>query len=196
MSFVDELNERYFNGELSPSALARLAPVETERQEVQAFVRRAFDQLHRSNIDARNFPETLAWIIAGAIPKVLPGAWGGIVPPITQNGRHTVVDTYLAENPWRPLGPGDQLLDLGCGFPPVTTLETAARFPGARITGADPTFGKYLVIDEHGDYAVFDAESNLLYFQADIRSPVRWGVLHADPQATRRRFSGHLVGRG
>jgi len=55
--------------------------------------------------------------------KILPGAWGGSVPPITQKGRHSAIDDYLARNPWRPLRDGDRLLDLGCGFLAVELAE-------------------------------------------------------------------------
>ena len=192
MSFIGEMNSRYFDGALSPSALQLLAPLDTERDEVQAFARRAFDQLHRQHVGARDFSNLLAWGLGSLIRLVLPGAWGGIVPPITVPGRQAVLDEYLVKNPWRPIAEGDQLLDLGCGFPPVTTVDAAARFPDCHITGADPSFAKYLVRESNGNYAAFDESDGLLYFQSGASNAAAWRGMFDDPAETRRRFSGYL----
>lgn len=192
MSFVGKLNDRYFDGDLSPEVIRLLEPVNDERAEVHEFVERMFRQLRTEGIGATDFSEGLAWIVGDFLSKILPGAWGGIVPPITQKGRHSGVDEYLARNPWRAIGAGDTLLDLGCGFPPITTLDCAERFPGLSITGADPSFGKYLVRESNGDYAVFADSGDLLYFQAGAAGAARWEALYRDPDETRRRFASRL----
>jgi len=192
MSFIAEMNTRYFDGGLSSAALQLLAPLERERAEVQAFTRRAFDQLHRQHVGAEDFPDLMAWSLGSLVGLVLPGAWGGIVPPITVPGRQAILDEYLTKNPWRSIGDGDHLLDLGCGFPPVTTIDAAARFPNCRITGADPSFAKYLVREANGNYAAFDESGTLLYFQSGSSNAVAWRGMFDDPAATRRRFTDHL----
>lgn len=192
MSFTRRLNREYFADKLSQDVMALLAPIDDQRIEVQQFVARMFRQMHRRRTDARDFSERLALIAGALLQHLLPGAWGAI-PPITQNGRHATIDDYLARNPWRPLGSGDSLLDLGCGFPPVTTLETAERFPEVSIVGADPSFGEYLVREATGDYAVFDAHDRLLYFQPTARSAERWRAMFTDPGETRARFAAHLA---
>jgi hypothetical protein len=60
------------------------------------------------------------------------------------------------------------------------------------VTGADPSFGGYLVREASGDYAVFDQDARLLFFQPDNRAYDRWTALYKDPAATRARFAGHL----
>lgn len=192
MTCVSDLNSRYFDGALSAGVLALLAPIDDERPEVQRFVERIFRQFQREHLPATDFSEALAWITGFFLPKILPGAWGGSVPPITQQGRHAAIDEYLARNPWRPLQDGDRLLDLGCGFPPVTTLDAAERFPRVAITGADPALGKYLVRDVNGDYAVFNEDLRLIYFQAGTVDVVRWEALYNNPQATADRFLSML----
>ena len=192
MSFVSDLNARYFEGGLSSDVLALLAPIDDQRPEVRDFVARACTLMQQARIPAQDFSEGLAWVIGYFLPNILPGAWGGAVPPITQEGRHAAVDEYLARNSWRPLADGDSLLDIGCGFPPMTTLDSARRFPGVRITGADPSFGKYLVREDGGDYAVFDDAGSLLYFQAGATDVDRWDELYRDTEATRTRFLGRL----
>lgn len=192
MSFIRKLNREYFRDGLSPEVMALLAPVDDQRVEVQQVVARMFRQMHRRRTDPRDFPERLALVAGALLQHLLPGAWGAI-PPITQTGRHAAIDDYLARNPWKPLGDGDRLLDLGCGFPPVTTLETADRFPQVSIVGADPSFGEYLVKEGNGDYAVFDANDRLLYFQPTARSADRWRAMFTDPGQTRQRFAAHLA---
>jgi hypothetical protein len=172
--------------------MALLAPIDGQRIEVQQFVARMFRQMHRQQTDARDFSERMALITGALLHHILPGAWGAI-PPITQTGRHAAIDDYLARNPWRPPSAGDCLLDLGCGFPPVTTLETAERFPQVSIVGADPSFGEYLVREATGDYAVFDATGSLLYFQPTARVAERWRAMFVDPALTRGRFAAHLA---
>jgi hypothetical protein len=192
MSFVTGLNQRYFDGGLSQATLDLLAPIDNERPDVRRLVERMCRQFQRAKLPATDFSEALAWITGFFLPKILPGAWGGSVPPITQKGRHSAIDDYLARNPWRPLRDGDRLLDLGCGFPPVTTLDTAERFPQVSIKGADPALGKYLVRDANGDYAVFDDGFGLIYFQAGAVDIVRWQALYDDPRATAERFLSEL----
>ena len=193
MSILDDLNETYFGGRLSPAVRTFLAPLNDEREEVRSFVERMSRNMRRQGIGAEDFNETLAWSLGYFLPKILPGAWGGAVPPITSEGRHGAIDAYMECNPWRVLGPGDRLLDVGCGFPPFTTIESARRFPRVQVTGADPSFAPYLVRHNNGDYACFDAETELLYFQPASNDVERWEELYRDPEATRRRFREPLL---
>jgi len=192
MSLIQQLNADYFDNALSDTVLQHLLQVENESQEVQNFVARMCRQLHRQQIKARDFTEMMAWVAGQLLSRILPGAWGGNVPPLTVQGRHALVDEYLAGNPWRALQAGDTLLDLGCGYPPVTTLDTAKRFPEIDIIGADTSFGKYLIREEDGTYALFNAEDVLLYYQAGAADPQRWTDLFSDPVATNDYFSGVL----
>ena len=193
MPFLDHLSETYFDGRLSPEVRGLMAPLADERDEVQEFIERMCRTMRRQEIGAEDLSETLAWAIAYFLPKILPGAWGGSVPPITSEGRHRTIDDYLECNPWRALGPGDRFLDLGCGFPPVTALETARRFPDVLVTAADPSFARYLVRHENGDYACFGPHTELLYFQPGANAVERWEGLYLDPEDTRSRFRGPLL---
>jgi hypothetical protein len=191
MSFAGSLNERYFDGKLSPEVMALIGLVDDQRPEVHRFVDRMFSHMHRRRMGATEFSEGLAWVTGYFLQNILPGAWGTI-PPITQRGRHSKIDDYLTKNPWRPMTDGDRLLDLGCGFPPVTTLDTADRYATLNIVGADPSFGAYLVREANGDYAVFSEAAELIYFQPGAMDADRWTAMYADPRETRRRFTAHL----
>ncbi len=193
MLFMERVNQEYFDGELSPAVMAHMETINEERPEVQSWVERMARQMRAQHFGGKDFNEVLAWVIGTLLSKILPGAWGGSVPPVTVEGRHAGVDDYMEQNPWRPLVLGDRFLDLGCGFPPVTTMNSAKRFPGVQVIGADPSFARYLVQDPNGDYACFDPNAELIYFQTGSNEVDRWDALFSDPDATRDRFRAYLL---
>jgi SAM-dependent methyltransferase len=190
---VDVWNARYFDGRLSPTVLDLLRGLDTADASAQSFADRAFRLMRAARIDATDVSLLTAWQLGVIVPHVLPSAWGGIIPPITTTGRHKLIDEYILSNPWhRPSGRG-VLLDLGCGFPPLTTVDSARRLTGWDVIGADPAFGHYIVYDEVGDYACFSDTTSPRYYQASATDPARWNKLHADPAATRARFTALLA---
>ena len=193
MTFLDRINQNYFNNGLSPEVLLLLDPINRERIEVQNWVERMSRQMKNQRFRAQDFNELKAWVVGSIVTNLLPGAWRGYVPPITLKGRHAAIDDYMESNRWKRLSAGDHLLDLGCGFPPHTTIDTAKRFPGVHIKGADPSFGRYQVKDTNDDYACFDHEIELLYFQPGSNEPERWEALFKDAEATKEHFRRHLI---
>jgi Methylase of chemotaxis methyl-accepting proteins len=186
---LNRWNQQYFDGKLSPAILEFLKDLPNQSDEVQSFVERMFRFMNLAGFPARDFSVILGWAIGFMPSRILPGAWGGLIPPITLEGRHIKIDDYLAINPWKALRDGSKLLDLGCGFPPHTTLDTAKRFPHWQITGADPSFGRYIVYDERGNYACFREDRTIRYFQPSRTDLTQWDVLYSDPEAARAHFS-------
>ncbi len=189
---IERWNETYFGGNLSTDALELLRDVEKQAPEVQATVEMMFRLMATSKFQAKDFSPLLAWEYGFILSRIHPNTWGGMIPPITLQGRHARIDVYVATNPWSSFGGGSVFLDLGCGFPPLTTVDTAKRFPEWRIIGADPSFGLYMVFDTRGDYACFDTETKLRYFQPGTRDPARWDQMHRDRAATMDQFTGLL----
>ena len=187
---LERLNTTYFDGQLSPATLGGLAGLPQQSAEVQVFVERICKYMKRAHFGAVNFSDSLAFIIGTIVPGLAPGAWGGKVPPITHPGRHVKIDTYIDDTPWRETTAVPALLDVGCGFPPATTVETADRLPGYRITGLDPLLPYYIAYDEQGDYATFDQEGTLEYFQAGVPDAERYATLLQNRAATVARFTG------
>ena len=68
-----------------------------------------------SNFSGKDFSHYLAWILGAIVPKILPGAWGGIVPPITSADRHQKIDEYIQLKLYDPSTAETRLIDLGCG---------------------------------------------------------------------------------
>jgi hypothetical protein len=80
------------------------------------------------------------------------------------------------------------MLDIGCGFPPYTTLDTANYLPDWTITGADPSLPIYLIYDEAGNYATLDEHKSTVYFQPALPTLENWNQLLANSTATKLRF--------
>jgi SAM-dependent methyltransferase len=99
-------------------------------------------------LEPRNISPAMAWWIAKLMPPILLGAFGGTVPAITMEGRHRRLDDYLSSNPWTVLDAGSIILDIGCAFPPLTTMDIAARFPTWRVIGVDRRFDDQIIPDD------------------------------------------------
>ena len=184
---IEELCDRYLGGRPSEAVLQLLKSAEQQRPEVRDFVERAFRLMALSKFDPRDISPTIARFFVVFAPSILPGAWGGIVPPITLAGRHKKIDAYLRSNPWITFAPGTVLLDVGCGFPPQTSMDAAEAFPEWQIVGSDPAFEPYLLYDERGNYATFNLNGALRYFQPG--RPEEFLRLYADRNATIQNFS-------
>jgi SAM-dependent methyltransferase len=184
---VEELCDRYLGGRPSEPVLQLLKQAEHQRPEVRDFLERAVRLMALTKFDPRDLSPAVARFFAIFAPSILPGAWGGIVPPLTMPGRHKKIDAYLRSHPWASFEPGTVLLDLGCGFPPQTSMDAADAFPEWQIVGADPSFEPYLLYDERENYASFDSSGKLRYFQAS--RPTEFPQLYSDRNATIRRFS-------
>ncbi|MEV4312326.1 hypothetical protein [Actinocrispum sp. NPDC049592] len=181
---LDRWNSAYFDGRLSPAVLAELAALTDASPDAQALADRAFRLMRRARVGAADFSGLTAWMIGFSAPRTVPSAWSGSVPPVTMSGRHGKIDSYVAGNPWHTPVRDAVFVDLGCGFPPFTTIDTAKRLPTWRVIGVDPAFGDYLVYDHAGAYASFAADRRLLYYQAGNYEP--------DQAATSARFRALL----
>jgi hypothetical protein len=126
---VEELCDRYLGGRPSEAVLQLLKNAEGQRAEVRNFLERGFRLMALSKFDPRDLSPAVARFFVVFAPSILPDAWGGIVPPITMPDRHKKIDAYLRSNPWMNFEPGTVLLDLGCGFPPQTSMDAADSFP-------------------------------------------------------------------
>jgi len=184
-----EMADQHFDGRLSAASLDQFEGRSLLSSEAREVLDRMFRLMKLSKFPPEDFSEHLAWTIAFAVARIVPSAWGGLIPPITGAGRHTQIDEYIASNPWYDAPPNATLLDLGCGFPPQTTVDAAVRFPSWQIVGADPSLAAYLVYDERGDYASFNEDGELFYFQPGAAADYdRWDEMLSDPASTRSRF--------
>ncbi len=181
---LDRWNSAYFDGRLSPAVLAELEALTDASPDAQALADRAFRLMRRARVSAADFSGLTAWMIGFSAPRTVPSAWSGSVPPVTMAGRHRKIDEYVAGNPWHSPSHDAVFVDLGCGFPPFTTIDTAKRLPSWRVIGVDPAFGDYLVYDHWGAYASFAEDGRLLYYQAGNYEP--------DQAATGARFRALL----
>lgn len=185
--YVTELNDKYFAGQLSPAFLGKLADLSPDPA-VRAVVDRLFRMMRRGGYEASDLSPSQGAFLGSMVARVIPGAWGGRIPPITFADRHCKIDQYVTNNRWLPAKEQGRLLDLGCGFPPLTTVETADHLPGWQVWGVDPLIAAYLLYDGKGNYAIFDDQKHAQYFQPIVPSGPNWNALLGNAEATRSRL--------
>jgi hypothetical protein len=182
----DELVHQYLEQPL-PAGLAASFDMSALSAESYDFILRMLALMKQSGFSATEFTPHLIHWMSVTVPGTLPGAWNGRIPPLTLPGRHQKLDAYVAAWAKDTAIEADAYVDIGCGFPPVTSVDTANRFTNWRVYGIDRSFADYVLYDREGHYACFDQAGNFLYFQALMNASGR--ALYADPQATRNRFS-------
>ena len=170
-----------------PEDLAGTVSLSDLPAETVGFIHRALDLMAEAGYSATDFTPTLVRWFSITIPTMLPGAWGGRIPPITLPGRHARLDAYVAGQQWPDRDEPCRFLDIGCGFPPLTTADTARALPHWQVTGVDRCFAEYVLYDPEGHYACFDAQGDYLYLQPAMKPSAR--ALYENPAATRQRFS-------
>lgn len=188
-AYVEELNRSFFGGRLSPAFSERLAVLPVERADVRAFIERMCRLMTVAGLGPTDLSPLQGEVLGALLARLLPGTWEGRVPPITVAGRHRRIDQLIG----RVMGTDQRtMLDVACGFPPLTTVDTANALPEWQITGIDRSLPAYLVHDGRGNYAVFDADGRVTYFQPLDASAEAWAALLEDWQASRRRFEALL----
>ena len=187
-TFVQDLNRRRFGGRLGAATIERLEAL-PDRDDARAFVERGAALMERARMPPEDFSPFQAEMFASIAAHLLPGCWGGRVPPITLAGRHTRIDQLV-----RKLhGDRGRLLDIACGFPPLTTIDTNSALPMWDVVGVDRSLPEYLVHDQYGNYCVYDERGAALYFQPLIPTNDAWEALLGDAESSARRFEALLA---
>jgi len=164
----------------APISFPSLAP------DTQDFIMRMLALMKRAGYSATGFSPVLIRWLSATIPSILPSAWGGRIPPLTLPDRHKKLDGYVTSQNWITGKNPSIFVDMGCGFPPVTSADTARNLPDWKIYGVDCSFAEYVLYDIDGHYACFDQKGVFQYFQALMNVSGR--SLYADPDATRKQF--------
>jgi hypothetical protein len=188
-AYVDGLNQSFFSGRLSPAVVESLSALPVARDDVRAFVERMFRTMTGSGFDASDVSVLQGQILGSLLSRLLPETWAGRVPPVTVAGRHSKIDE-LVQRVVDPDGRGGRLfVDMACGFPPVTSVDTANALSGWEIVGLDLALPAYLVHDDRTNYAVFDEDRCATYFQSGPGSGAAdWLKLMQDWEDSRRYF--------
>jgi hypothetical protein len=133
--------------------------------DVKRFITRMLILMRKAGFPATDFTPVLVWQLSNIIPGFLPCAWSGRVPPLTLPKRNAKIDAYVIKHTWPDGLVNPVFVDMGCGFPPITTTDAAAALPGWRVFGVDRSFSDYVVHDGDGNYACFNKQGAFQYFQ-------------------------------
>jgi hypothetical protein len=188
--FVESKSKRSFNalveeflGSRLPETLADTVSLHELSAEARGVVVRMLALMKRAAYPLTEFNPHLLWLLSKVTPAMLPPAWGGRIPPVTAPGRHTKLDRYAARNVESSSNRQPVFIDIGCGFPPVTTVDTARYLPDWSVIGVDRSIARYVVYDAQGDYACFNRDGKFQYFQPRMKP------LHDNPKAAKDRFT-------
>jgi len=165
-----------------PSSLADNISFPQLSIEASGVILRMLALMKRSSFPVTEFNPHMIWLLSAVTPGMLPSAWGGRIPPVTSPGRHRKLDAYVTRRTWPSSNGKPVFIDLGCGFPPMTSVDTAKYMPDWSIFGIDRSFARYVIYDTEDYYACFDGAGKFLYFQSPTKP------LHENPKALRDRF--------
>lgn len=177
----NDLVERFLGSRL-PEALACRISFPDLPQDARRFVFRMLSLMRRAAVPATEITPHMVWLLSAVNPAMLPSAWGGRIPPLTSGGRHEKLDAYVNQQTKMPENGRPVFIDLGCGFPPVTTVDTAGNLPDWSVFGVDPAFSSYVLYDADGAYACFSREGTFRYLQSPKKP------LNDTTAAAKRRF--------
>lgn len=166
--FLNDINQRYFNRGLSADFLAILAKLETyNNPKYFEGVDIILSRYRQAGLGITELSPHFVFELAEGLPRnTFLDSKAPFIPPITTPDRHMRIDQLIASLPV-PSGTRPCLLDLGCGFPPITTVEAAERLSNWNVIGVDPSFYPYLVTNNHGYYGCFDGQENLRFMWSD-----------------------------
>jgi hypothetical protein len=175
----------YLGGQL-PERMASAISFPALPADVKRFITRMLTLMRKAAFPVTDFTPVLIWQLSNIIPGFLPCAWDGRVPPLTLPKRNARIDAYVVRHAWPDGLVSPVFVDLGCGFPPITTVDAAAALSGWRVFGVDRSFSAYVVHDGDGHYACFNGQGAFQYFQprmdfAGIR-------IYLNPAEVRLRF--------
>ena len=163
-AFLADINERYFDGKLTSDFLTILAKLETySNPKYFEAVHIILERYRQAGFGINELSPHFMFELAEGLPRnTFLDTKTPFIPPITIQDRHVRIDQLIAKLPI-PSGTRPRLLDLGCGFPPITTVEAAERLPKWDVIGVDAAFYPYLVTNNHGYYGCFDGQQNLRF---------------------------------
>ena len=176
----------HYLGAQLPEQMATAIAFPALPADVKRFITRMLVLMQKADFPVTDFTPVLIWQLSNVIPGFLPCAWSGRVPPLTLPKRNAKLDTYVLKHTWPDRLVNPVFVDMGCGFPPITTTDAASALSGWRIFGVDRSFSDYVVYDDDGNYACFDRQGAFQYFQPRMdRTGIR---MYRNPAEVRLRF--------
>lgn len=188
MKTFNSLVSEYLGSDLSHE-LAQGVEFSVLGSAAQNFILRTLRLMRKAGQSATDFSPWHIWELSTVIPRILPDSLGGIIPPFTNPGRHAVFDEYIKTSFSPPRNKQGVLIDIGCGFPPLTTVDTSHSFPDWKVFGIDQHFAPFVVIDPNGHYGCFGEDGTFHYMQPRFGAPDT-SNFYTDHISTKNRFKG------
>lgn len=161
---IAKWNTDYYVGELSQACLEELDKIDTDNCELMEFLDTWTFYFYMAGGHARNISPLGASFLPEIAKSYMPSLWANI-PPITRGGRLRLVDRIAHDVLGITPDQAIHFLDVGCGYPPLPTVETAETCPKWSCVGIDPNFPVWILFDDEDNASCFDEAGTLVYIQ-------------------------------
>lgn len=161
---VARWNEDYFGRKLSQACLEEFDQIDTQDRELVNFVDTFLFYWNMAGLEARNCSPLAARFLSRMAKSYMPSLWAKI-PPITSEERLQIIDHVVQDVLGISADQDIRFLDIGCGYPPVTTIETSNACPKWTCVGTDPNFPASILFDADKAVGCFDEIGTLVYIQ-------------------------------
>ncbi len=160
-----EVASRYFSGLTASAERLSLLGLTTFSQ--ARVCSRMLQRMRAASMPSAVFTSHFVRLLASFTSELLPAARRGLVPGTSFSGRHERADRFMADvlARQRPRSTYD-LFDIGCGYPPYTSVDLARAWPAAKLVGVDPQLPGY-ALDYDGVRGFFKDDGTLMYAVSD-----------------------------
>ncbi len=158
---VAALVTRYFR-DIGEQTLKGFAAIRATEPYQVASVTRTLRRMASAGLPGATLTSHFADLLQRLVCELLPAARRGLVPGLSFSGRHSRMERWLWSRLERQLSSTPTVLDIGCGYPPITSVEWARAWPEVRVVGIDPQLPGYL-FERDDVHAVFTPKGELSY---------------------------------
>ncbi|MGD0309349.1 MAG: hypothetical protein ABSC02_08670 [Acidobacteriota bacterium] len=161
---VARWNRQYFDGELSDECLREIDQIDENDRELVQFIDTWLFYFNKAGSRARDISPLGSRFFARIARSYMPSLWA-MIPPVTRPGRLRIMDRVAQDIlGFRPHS-CINFLDVGSGYPPLPTQETACTFPAWTCVGIDPNFPASILYNREDAAACFNQRDQLVYIQ-------------------------------
>jgi len=182
----NSLMKWYLDFELPDHFLEQL-PEGRLSDEADRFICRTLGLMKEAGFSAFDVTPLMVRQLTAIVPHYLPSSWNGKIPPLTAPGRHRKLDGYIKKSLPKESRKKRVLLDIGCGIPPLTTVDSAEMLSGWKIIGVDSAFAEFILYDSEENYGCFSPAGEILYLQSNLWHGSRF--YSDNPESARSHFS-------
>lgn len=161
-------NQSAFSG-LSAQSRALLSDAILDEYSLD-LIARYFRTMSRAGFILKDVKPPLVRMLIRVCDEFLPAVINGKIPPITASGRHLSIDQELLRGV--PCSRPQRVLDVGAGYPPVTSRELVDALPrGSTAISLERRLPSYLLMKDQSSYAWVESDGRISFIRDEKDIP-------------------------